>query len=74
MVEQLNIPFPILYDPSREVPEAYGVYNLLGDRLATPSTFIVDMNGVIKWKFVGSSIGDRPSIPELLEQLADIEG
>ena len=50
------------------------VYNLLGDRLATPSTFLVDQEGTIRWKYVGNSISHRPPIGELLRQLELIEG
>ena len=69
MVQKLGIPFPILYDPSTETPQAYKVFNLLGDGLATPATFIVDTEGVITWKYVGSGIGDRPSTDTILAQL-----
>ena len=72
IVQQLSIPFPILYDPSREVPQSYMVYDLLGDGLAAPATFVVDREGVIRWKHVGRSIGDRASISEILDQLAGI--
>ena len=48
------------------------VYDLLGDRLATPSVFIVDREGVIRWKFVGRSKSDRPDTSELLDQLSKV--
>ena len=73
VVSQIGIPFPILYDPSKQVPQAYGVYNLLGDNLATPSTFILDTQGVIKYKYVAHGIGDRPPIPQILQQLANFD-
>lgn len=72
IVERVGIPFPVLYDPSREVPESYKVFNLLGDQVATPSTFVVDPDGVIVWKYVANSIGDRPPSSIVLDQLANI--
>ena len=60
VVQEMNIPFPILYDPSREVPRLYGVYGLFGDELATPSTFVIDREGVLRWKYVGQRVGDQP--------------
>lgn len=72
IVEKVGIPFPVLYDPSREVPESYKVFNLLGDQVATPSTFVVDQNGVIVWKYVANSISDRPPSSIVLDQLANI--
>ena len=74
VVQELNIPFPILYDPQRDVPRSYMVYDLLGDRLATPSIFVLDGEGVIRWKRVGKSICDWPPTTEVLEQLALLDG
>lgn len=74
IVERVGIPFPVLYDPSREVPGSYKVFNLLGDGVATPSTFVVDQNGVIVWKYVANSISDRPPSSIILSQLANIAG
>ena len=74
VVSQIGIPFPILYDPSKQVPGDYGVFNLLNDNLATPSTFILDKEGVIRYKYVASGIGDRPRVSQILQELADIQG
>ncbi len=74
VAEALGIPFPVLYDPSRGVPRAYMVYDLLGDGLSAPATFVVDRAGVIRWKYVGRRIGDRPSTSEILAQLAQAAG
>ena len=71
---RVDIPFPILYDPSREAPKSFMVFDLLDDGLATPSTFVVDRDGVIRYKYVGRSIGDRPSTSTILNELAKIEG
>ena len=45
------------------------VYNLLGDKLAAPATFILDRDGVITWKYVGQVIGDRASTDDIISQL-----
>ena len=50
------------------------VFDLLGDGLATPSTFVVDREGIIKWKYVGKSIGDRATTTEIVAQLARVAG
>ena len=71
---RLGLPFPVLYDPPAEVVRAYDVFNLLGDGLATPSTFIIDRDGVIRWKFVGRDINDRASVMQILKQLRLMEG
>ena len=49
--------------------DAYGVYNLLGDGVATPAVFIIDQSGQIVWSYVGQSASDRPSVQTILETL-----
>ncbi len=70
VVEQLGIPFPVLYDTSTQVPRTYGVFNLLGDGLAAPATFIVNTDGVITWKYVASQNYDHASVSSILGQLS----
>ena len=74
IADQVGVAFPVLYDPSAQVVRRYGVYNLLGDGLATASTFVIDRDGLIRWKYVSRTIGDRPSTAEVLRQLRSIEG
>ena len=69
MAEGQRIEYAVLADPQHQVIEAYGVYDLLGDRRATPSVFIVDEKGIIIWKYVGRDTRDRPSNETILEQL-----
>ena len=52
--------------------KAYGVFDLLGDGLSAPATFIIDKDGVIRWKQVGRAIGDRPATSKVLEELAKL--
>ena len=67
--ELLDLQYPVLSDPGRLAVDAYGVYDLLGDSLATPSVFVIDTDGVVMWVYVGESSGDRPSNEMILEQL-----
>ena len=67
--ELLGIQYPILSDVEHRVVDQYGVYNLLGDSLATPSVFLIDREGTIRWAYVGQSSSDRPSNEMILEQL-----
>jgi peroxiredoxin len=62
-------PFPILADPDHAVAEVYGVYNLLGDGIATPSVFIIDTSRQVVWSYVGQSAADRPSVGTILDNL-----
>lgn len=51
--------FPILADTNEVVSKDYGVFNLLGDNVAAPATFIILPDGGVVWGYVGVEIGDR---------------
>lgn len=68
----LDLQYPVLSDADHQVTDQYGVYNLLGDTLATPSVFVIDLEGIIRWEYVGQSTGDRPSNKTTLEQLRSL--
>jgi len=76
IAERLGISFPILYNPDAEVVMNYGVFNVLGDTpgLATPATFIIDRNGVIRWKYVAKRYADIPGSDLVLQELRRIAG
>jgi len=59
----------ILADPYGAVARSYGVYNLLGDKVATPAVFIISARGNVLWRYIGQNAGDRPSPQEILEAL-----
>ena len=68
--ELLGLQYPVLSDPDHQVAEQYGVYNLLGDQLATPSVFVIDSEGIIRWSYVGKDSRDRPDNEMILDQLS----
>ena len=72
ITEGLGVTFPVLYDPSTQVARDYEVFDLLDDDLAAPSMFIMDTEGVIRWKHIGEAAGDRPSLATIREQLAGL--
>jgi peroxiredoxin len=71
--ELLGTQYPILSDVDHRVVDQYGVYNLLGDSVATPSVFLIDTQGIIRWSYVGQSSTDRPSDDTILEQLRELD-
>ena len=73
IAQGLGIPFPILYDPAGDVIGIYGVANPSDDGKASPSTFIVDREGVIRWRFSGSQ-SHRAPLDEIVEQLKQLQG
>jgi peroxiredoxin Q/BCP len=73
IVGRVGIPFPILYNSDGDVVRAYGVYNLLGDSLAAPATFIIDTDGVVRWSHIGRGISDRPKAAKVIRELRRLE-
>ena len=61
-----GVQFPILSDESRAAIKAYDVLSVAN--IAIPSAFIVDKDGVIQWKFIGST-AVRVKGATLVEQL-----
>ena len=64
--------FPVLADPDGATARGYGVFNLLGDGVATPSTFVVKSDGSVGWRQVGGDIGDRAMVADILDALDDL--
>ena len=61
--------FPILTDPDGATARSYGVFDLLGDGVATPATFIVQKDGSIGWYQVGVDIADRATVEDIMAAL-----
>ena len=68
-VKKLGLQFPVLHDPGGRVAEEYRVFDLLNDRLATPSTFLLDKDGAIHWQYIGKSKSDRPANSQIMDKL-----
>jgi len=66
--------FPILADTNEDVSKDYGVFNLLGDNVAAPATFIVEPDGGVVWGYVGVDIGDRVPTLVILDVLDVVLG
>lgn len=68
-VQQTEATYPILADPDHRVADAYRVYNLLGDSVATPAVFVINPQGEILWSYIGQNINDRPDNQTILDNL-----
>ncbi len=69
VIQELGVPFPVLYDVSTDVPRAYDVFNRYGDGLATGSAFVIDTNGVIRWSHVYTGIHDLTPASAIVQAL-----
>ena len=63
-----DLPIGVLYDPDLELVTRMGIES----ELAIPSTFILDLDGVVRYAYVGTSIEDRPPAKDLLEAVKEL--
>jgi len=73
-VSQESLAFPVLADPDRTIPTAYVIKKSSEEgEQVSPSAFIIDKEGILRFKYVGSDPFDRPSIDHIEEMLNLIE-
>lgn len=63
--------FPKLLDPETTVIDAYNATDPLNHRIARPLYYIVDGNGIIRWKFLDVRLGGRLDPAKLVEALKE---
>jgi len=68
-VNQTGATYPVLADDGHRVADQYGIYNLLKDAVAAPSTFVIDRDGRIVWSYIGKDVADRPANQTILQNL-----
>ena len=74
-IQQLELTYPVLSDPGLRGVDAYAVRHVdepQGKQIPRPAAFIVDVNGIVRFTYVGENPRDRPSEDQLLEVLANL--
>ena len=66
--------FAVLSDADAEVTRRYGVFDLLGDGVAAPATFILDSDLRIVASAIGTNIGERVPPEAIITVLRDLRG
>lgn len=67
--------FPFLTDPDHAVIDRYGLFNDAdprGRQITHPATFIIDREGVVRWRFIEVDYRVRPSNEEIQAALAQL--
>ncbi len=67
--------FPLLSDPGHQVIDRYGLFNPAdpkGRQITHPATFVIDTEGVVRWKMVEVNYKVRPTNEDILRALAMI--
>jgi peroxiredoxin len=66
--------FVFLSDPGHRVIDRYGLLNPDGRGWPHPATFVIDRQGVVRWKIVEVDFRVRASNQQILEALARLRG
>lgn len=68
--EQVN--FPLLEDQGSKVIKRYGLLNPQGKGWPHPATYVIDKQGIIRWKFIEVDYKVRPTNAMIIEALQNI--
>ncbi|MBV1858836.1 MAG: redoxin domain-containing protein [Nannocystaceae bacterium] len=68
LAKRLGVTFPILSDADLSTVRAYGVEHV-GKDIALPATVVVNVDGTVRWVYVGDRPADRPLLPDVLRVL-----
>lgn len=67
--------FPFVTDPHHAVIDRYGLFNDAdprGRQITHPATFIIDRDGIVRWRSVEVDYRVRPSNGEILAALSGL--
>ena len=65
--------FTFLSDPGHRVIDRYGLLNPNGQGWPHPTTYVIDKQGVVRWKFTEINYKVRPTNQMILDALAKLE-
>jgi peroxiredoxin len=65
--------FPLLADTDHKVIDRYGLFNPDGRGWPHPTTYVIDKQGVVRWKFTETDYRVRPSNKQILNELRKIK-
>jgi peroxiredoxin len=69
--------FPLLSDPDHAVIARYGLLNQSDPQarpIPHPTVFVIDQDGVVRWKFIEINYRIRPTNDDVLAALAEVQG
>jgi peroxiredoxin len=68
-----NYNFPFLEDQNHKVIDRYGILNRDGKGWPHPATYVIDKQGMVRWKFVEIDYRQRPSNEQILSELKKLK-
>ena len=73
----LTLDYTLLSDPGAAVINRYGLFNQddpRGRAIPHPTTYVIDRDGVVRWKMTEVNYRIRPTNEDILAALAELEG
>ena len=67
-----DLDFPMLEDKDHKVIDRYGILNPDGKGWPHPATYVIDKQGVVRWRFVEVDYTKRPTNKQIAEALRKI--
>ena len=61
--------FPMLEDKDHKVIDRYGLLNPEVKGMPHPATYVIDKDGVVRWKFVETDYTKRPTNEQILKEV-----
>jgi peroxiredoxin len=62
----------LLSDPEHTVIDRYGILNPDSNGLPHPATYVIDKEGIVRWKFLEVDYRIRPTNEQVLEALKEL--
>ena len=67
-----DLDFPMLEDRDHKVIDRYGILNPEGKGWPHPATYVIDKQGMVRWRFVEVDYTKRPTNEQILQALRKI--
>ena len=64
-----NYDFPFFEDKNHKVIDRYGIFNPDGKGWPHPATYVIDKQGIVRWKFIEVDYRKRPTNEQILSEL-----
>jgi peroxiredoxin len=74
IADKAGMDFPLLSDPGHRVIDRYGLLNEKSNRgIPHPATYVIDRQGIVRWKFIEVDYKVRPTNEEVLKEVLKAE-
>lgn len=74
IANKAGLDFPFLSDLGHRVIDRYGLLNEKSNRgIPHPATYVLDRDGVVRWRFIEVDYKVRPSNEDVLKEVLKVE-